>query len=88
MRRLGLCNAHLAAAAHETVLAVVYGVYLTPAPPLWRQPTSANIARLAADCARGMYETYYINFTPAVPRPILEELAQQTLESGAVRHVQ
>ena len=51
------------------------------------QPTAANIKRLCADCAKALYEAYHINFTPAVPRPLLEELAASTLESGSVSQV-
>ena len=32
------------------------------------QPTKANVDRLGSDCAAGLYEAYYLNFTPAVPR--------------------
>lgn len=28
--------------------------------------------------SRGLYESYYINFCSAIPRPILEELASTT----------
>jgi hypothetical protein len=45
------------------------------------QPTRANIKRLSEDCARGLYETYYVNFTPAIPRHLLEEFATAALES-------
>ena len=51
------------------------------------QPTAANVRRLSDDCARSLYESYYVNFTPAVPRPLLEELAAATLESGTVAQV-
>jgi hypothetical protein len=51
------------------------------------QPTASNVRRLGADAASGLYESYYINFSPAVPRPLLEELATATLESDTVAHV-
>ena len=51
------------------------------------QPTQANIKRLGADCARALYESYHVNFTPAVPRPLLEELAATTLESECVSQI-
>lgn len=51
------------------------------------QPTRSNIKRLGEDCARGLYETYYINFAPSIPRPLLEELAAITLESGTASQV-
>ena len=51
------------------------------------QPTMANVKRLGVDTARGLYESYYVNFTPAVPRPLLEELAASTLETDSVAHI-
>lgn len=51
------------------------------------QPTAVNVKRIGDDCARALYESYYLNFTPAVPRPLLEELAAATLESGSVSQV-
>ena len=51
------------------------------------QPTAANVRRLGDDCRRALYESYYINFTPAVPRPLLEELAAVTLESDSVAQI-
>ena len=40
-----------------------------------------------AESARALYHSYYVNFTPAVPRPLLEELATATLESESVSQV-
>ena len=51
------------------------------------QPTRANIRRLGEDCARGLYESYYVNFTPQVPRPLLEEFAAATLDSQSAGQV-
>jgi len=51
------------------------------------QPTQSNMRRLGDDCARALYESFYVNFTPAVPRPLLEELAAKTLESDSVAQV-
>ena len=51
------------------------------------QPTKANVDRLGADCAASLYESYYINFTPAVPRVLLEDLAAKTLASENVGQI-
>ena len=51
------------------------------------QPTKANIDRLGSDCAAGLYEAYYLNFTPAVPRVLLEDLAAKTLASENVGQI-
>ena len=48
------------------------------------QPTAANIRRIADDCARSLYESVHVHFTPAVPRSLLETLAQSTVESNSV----
>lgn len=45
-------------------------------------PTSENIARIAKDVGARLYESIYINFTSAVPRPLLDELAQQVARTG------
>eukprot|EP00964_Phaeocystis_antarctica_P124204 scaffold87888_cov57-Phaeocystis_antarctica.AAC.1 len=51
------------------------------------QPTKANVDRLGADCAAGLYEAYYLNFTPAVPRVLLEDLAAKALASENVGQI-
>ena len=51
------------------------------------RPTAANARRVAADCAAALYESFHLNFTPSIPRPMLESLASQTLESDCVAHV-
>jgi len=51
------------------------------------QPTKANVDRLGSDCAAGLYEAYYLNFTPAVPRVLLEDLAAKTLASENVGQI-
>ena len=51
------------------------------------QPTQMNVRRLGEDCAKQLYESFYVNFTPAVPRPLLEDLAHHTLESDSVAQV-
>ena len=42
------------------------------------QPTKANVDRLGSDCAAGLYEAYCLNFTPVVPRVLLEDLAAKS----------
>ena len=51
------------------------------------QPTQGNVRRLGDDCKNSLYESFYVSFTPAVPRPLLEELASATLESDSVAQV-
>eukprot|EP00966_Prymnesium_polylepis_P088447 2046602-Prymnesium_polylepis.1 len=51
------------------------------------QPTRANVKRLGDDCARGLYESYFVNFAPSVARPQLEQLASLALESGTTSQI-
>ncbi|OBZ87945.1 Protein sly1 [Choanephora cucurbitarum] len=43
------------------------------------EPTLENIKKICEDLNRNLYDAYYINFCSTVPRPILEELATQTI---------
>lgn len=45
-------------------------------------PTSENIARIAKDVGARLYESTYVNFTSALPKPLLDEFAQQVARSG------
>ncbi|KXS21864.1 Sec1-like protein [Gonapodya prolifera JEL478] len=49
------------------------------------EPTSQNIKRVAEDLSKQLYESYYINFLSAVSRPLLEELASETIQAGTSR---
>ncbi|KAK8951371.1 SEC1 family transport protein SLY1 [Platanthera zijinensis] len=51
------------------------------------QPTPANIARIVSDASRGLYESFHLNFSSSLPRPLLEELAAGTLKSDSVGRI-
>ncbi|GAA5898805.1 hypothetical protein JCM6882_004003 [Rhodosporidiobolus microsporus] len=51
-------------------------------------PTSANIQRIAADLRKGLYASTYVNFTSALPRPLLEEFAETVAKDGTVEGVE
>lgn len=51
------------------------------------EPTEDNIKMIKGDLAKGLYESCYINFASAVPRPLLEELARGALEAKAPHKV-
>lgn len=51
------------------------------------QPTSVNIGRIVADASRGLYESFHLNFSSSLPRPLLEELAAGTLKADAVGRI-
>lgn len=50
-------------------------------------PTEENANRIAADLTAGLYEGYYVNFTSAVPRKVLEAFAQRVAADGTVESV-
>ena len=79
LRKQGI-TLHLLLDAEREAISDVPAIY-------FMQPTAANVKRLGDDCAKALYESYYINFTPAVPRPLLEELAAATLKSDSVSQV-
>ncbi|KAH0451977.1 hypothetical protein IEQ34_019276 [Dendrobium chrysotoxum] len=51
------------------------------------QPTTVNIGRIVADTARGLYESFHLNFSSSLPRPLLEELAAGVLKADAVGRI-
>ena len=51
-------------------------------------PTAESIKRIAQDLASGLYESYYINFTSALSRPLLEDFASQVARDGTAEQVQ
>jgi len=51
------------------------------------QPTETAIDRIASDAARGLYDSFYINFSTHVPRPLMERLASAVATSGAAARI-
>lgn len=51
------------------------------------EPTAANLHIVTSDLTRSLYSPAYINFLSSVPRPLLEEFAQQTVTSGTAEHI-
>lgn len=47
------------------------------------EPAAANVSRIVQDLRNSLYEQVYINFTSSVPRPLLEDLAQQVAQSDS-----
>lgn len=47
------------------------------------QPTPENIEIISRDLSKGLYESIYINFTSPLPRNLLEDLAQQTVNTSS-----
>ncbi|ERM96153.1 hypothetical protein AMTRI_Chr09g14420 [Amborella trichopoda] len=51
------------------------------------QPTVQNINRIVSDASRAIYETFHLNFSSSLPRPLLENLATETLNSDSIQRV-
>jgi sec1 family domain-containing protein 1 len=45
-------------------------------------PTLTNIRRIAEDLGKGLYESFHLNFSEPLPRPLLEELAAAVAKDG------
>ncbi|EXC31558.1 SEC1 family transport protein [Morus notabilis] len=51
------------------------------------QPTPPNIQRIIADASRSLYDTFHLNFSSSIPRPLLEDLASGTLNSDSISRI-
>ncbi len=51
-------------------------------------PTSQNVKRIAQDMKRMLYESFYVNFTSTVPKPVMEEFANLVAADGTGQLVQ
>ncbi len=45
------------------------------------EPTSSNLHAITSDLKNGLYSPAYINFLSSIPRPLLEDFAQQTSQA-------
>ncbi|KAI7826074.1 Sec1-like protein [Gamsiella multidivaricata] len=52
------------------------------------EPTSENIRRIGEDLSNHLYDSYYINFSSVIPRPLMEEMAASTIPSGSSAQIQ
>ncbi|CAK9316059.1 unnamed protein product [Citrullus colocynthis] len=51
------------------------------------QPTKHNIDRIVADASRSLYDSFFLNFSSSVPRPLLEDLASEALKSDSIQRI-
>lgn len=51
-------------------------------------PSSHNLERIAQDLRKNLYSSSYINFTSALPRPLLEEFAEHVARDGTADRVE
>jgi len=51
------------------------------------EPTATNLQAITSDLSRGLYSPAYINFLSSIPRPLLEDFAQQTAQAGTSENI-
>ena len=50
-------------------------------------PTHENVARICEDLEKGLYDSYYVNFSSVVTRDLLEHLAQSALKTSSYEKI-
>uniref|UniRef100_A0A183C2X0 Sec1 family domain-containing protein 1 n=1 Tax=Globodera pallida TaxID=36090 RepID=A0A183C2X0_GLOPA len=80
LRELGI-TLHLLLDSQREILPDVPAVYFV-------SPTEQNVQIICADLKRAMYDSFYLNMTGPIPRPLLEELASSAVAGGTMQHVQ
>ncbi|KAJ7967083.1 SEC1 family transport protein SLY1 [Quillaja saponaria] len=51
------------------------------------QPNQSNIQRIIVDASRSLYDSFHLNFSSSIPRPLLEDLASGTLSSESIQRI-
>lgn len=51
------------------------------------RPTRENLARIAQDCAKGLYQRAHLNFVTKLDRAVMEEFAQLVVQTGSLDRV-
>lgn len=51
------------------------------------EPSAQNLKSITADLSKGLYSPAYINFLSSIPRPLLEDFAKQTAETGTSENI-
>eukprot|EP00250_Pteridium_aquilinum_P002767 c1297_g1_i1 orf=162-1994(+) len=51
------------------------------------QPTAANVDRIIKDASKGVYESFHLNFSSSIPRPLLEDLAAGALKADCIERI-
>lgn len=51
------------------------------------QPTHLNVQRIVADASKSLYDSFHLNFSSSVPRPLLEDLASGTINSDSIERI-
>ncbi|EYU35616.1 hypothetical protein MIMGU_mgv1a002311mg [Erythranthe guttata] len=51
------------------------------------RPTSSNVQRVISDASRALYDSFHLNFSSSIPRPLLEDLATGTISSDSIQRI-
>ncbi|KAL5705944.1 Vesicle trafficking between the ER and Golgi [Ranunculus cassubicifolius] len=51
------------------------------------QPTQFNIQKIITDASRSLYQSFHLNFSSSLPRPLLEDLASGTLQADVIHRI-
>ena len=51
------------------------------------QANQSNVQRIIADASRSLYDSFHLNFSSSIPRPLLEDLASGTLSSDSIQRI-
>ncbi|KAJ8572113.1 hypothetical protein K7X08_008624 [Anisodus acutangulus] len=51
------------------------------------QSTHLNLQRIIADASNSLYDSFHLNFSSSIPRPLLEDLASGTINSDSIERI-
>lgn len=51
------------------------------------QATKSNIQRIVSDASKSLYDSFHLNFSSSIPRPLLEDLASGTVNSDSIQRI-
>ncbi|XP_019150733.1 PREDICTED: SEC1 family transport protein SLY1 [Ipomoea nil] len=51
------------------------------------QPTHSNVQRIVSDASKSLYDSFHLNFSSSIPRPLLEDLASGTISSDSIQRI-
>lgn len=51
------------------------------------QPNQSNIQRIVNDASHSLYDSFHLNFSSSIPRPLLEDLASGMLNSDSINRI-
>ncbi|KAJ8530329.1 hypothetical protein K7X08_037164 [Anisodus acutangulus] len=51
------------------------------------QSTHLNVHRIIADASNSLYDSFHLNFSSSIPRPLLEDLASGTMNSDSIERI-